>query len=145
MNVKQTDLQYDIQCPNCHQFTILRMFFNRVFKILIKCFCGYSSIINYTDLSSFSKNTKSLTQKWQNNNSHNDKAATEFCFQCDKWCCSDCTSNHRKYNKDHTRCADPSPQRPYCPFHSSKVKQIASFYCFVCDSYYCKACIESIH
>ena len=145
MNVKQTDLQYDIQCPNCHQFTILRMFFNRVFKILIKCFCGYSSIINYTDLSSFSKNTKSLTQKCQNNNSHNDKAATEFCFQCDKWCCSDCTSNHRKYNKDHTLCADPSPQRPYCPFHSSKVKQIASFYCFVCDSYYCKACIESIH
>ena len=146
MNSKPTDIQYDIQCPHCHQFTILRLFFARVFKIIIKCFCGYSSTLKYTDLSSFSKDIKKLilAQKCQNT-SHSDKDATEFCFQCDKWCCPDCASNHRKYNKDHTLCADPSPQRPNCPFHSSKVKQIASFYCFICDAYYCKACIESSH
>lgn len=130
---------FPLICPKCEKIPIIsHTILNNEVAIIIQCSCSKDAITFNID--NYFKKIENLNKSKNictNLLSHNNKEATSFCIQCDKWICEQCLPSHNSENKEHRFKKKNLEIEDFCSFHhDKKAKGIAvdtgKYLCFDC-------------
>ena len=124
-----------IQCPQCNNIPSLNIITREL--IQIKCPCSFSHI---TTIKSFlTQYTQISTNKCEYNTLHQTRTSIEYCIQCQRRLCSECSHIHSSSPllAKHITVKEVQPLSQTCKQHPT---QHITAYCITCNEHLCSLC-----
>ena len=124
-------------CPKCFSIPLLRIIPSQPDKIQIICTCSSEQVLcikNYIDTL---KSEQQLNQKCEIFQEHSDKAANNFCVNCQHWLCDECFKYHSKFNPEHKTMKSKVEIKTKCERHKDNN---VDHYCIKCKKHICNDC-----
>ena len=123
-------------CPKCNHIPFISISPTIPDTFTIKCPCSYDKEISSEKYIKYI-NEQHSNEKCQYKNEHCNLNANRFCYQCNKWLCSDCVKSHMKSNRFHLLSINKFELDTKCKIHK---EEDTYMYCISCNVYYCELC-----
>ena len=123
-------------CPKCNHIPFISISTTIPDTFNIKCPCSYDKEISSEKYIKYI-NEQHSNEKCQYKKEHCNLNGNRFCYQCNKWLCSDCVKSHMKSNKFHLLSINKFELDTKCVNH---IEKDTAMYCFSCHVYYCDSC-----
>ena len=123
-------------CPKCNHIPFISISPTIPDTFTIKCLCSYDKEISSEKYIKYI-NEQHSNEKCQYKNEHSNLNANRFCYQCNKWLCSDCVKSHMKSNRFHLLSINKFELDTKCKIHK---EEDTYMYCISCNVYYCELC-----
>lgn len=121
-------------CPKCNHIPFISI--NKPEMFTIKCTCSYDKEIPSEKYIKYI-NEQHSNEKCEYKNEHRNINGNRFCYQCNKWLCSECVKAHIKSNRFHLLSINKFIIDSKCKTHKEKESVM---YCNSCQCYYCELC-----